>query len=186
LNGIGLAGKKLQQLVALIGKVDWNTVRFAQPSRDEVDGALERVLLGDAVVGPKRVEPGLFGGDHDKADQVFEAAAIFEERVAFHVKEDVARIGSRQPGKTLARKRRQYLEPVFSAVALRQLERGLALQPADRFRQQARDPRAFGPASRLAGAAEGTRVQLSLLPTITDPGYRRLRSAAPLSGRPHS
>jgi hypothetical protein len=104
---------------------------FLQPRRDEVDDFLEHSLFGLPVMRPKCGESGPPLVSRDKAEQVFEIAAVVEKRITLRVKKDVARIGLRQPGEALARSRWKQFALIFAGIAFGDFQRRLMLEAID-------------------------------------------------------
>ena len=92
----------------------------------EVDERLEGALLLGAVDGPKRPEPRLAVLDRGDAEEVLQA--LVEERVSFHVEEQVTGRWLRQPREPAARLGRQEVVAVFARLALDDLQRRLLAQ----------------------------------------------------------
>src|ERR1035438_974684 len=87
---------------------------------DEIHGLLERGLLFGFGVSPKRSEPRDPPHRVDESEQVLETPV--EQRIPFHIKEQIPRIGPRQPRKALPRYRIQDLVAIFPIGTLRHLQ----------------------------------------------------------------
>jgi hypothetical protein len=93
---------------------------------------LERSSLLGAVTPPKWNEPEFPGDRIDEAEEIFEAA--IEERVAFHVEEQVALAGTRETPKSLAGNQVEQFTAVLAIGSFCCLEASLAIQALQRVR----------------------------------------------------
>jgi hypothetical protein len=111
-----------------------------QPRGYEIDCLLEGPLLASPVMTPIGGELRLSSVAMNEAEEIFEPA--LEERVSFHVEEEVAYARQRQPGEASARNGVEQLVAVCSISPLRDLEAGLGAGPTEGLGLQTGDPRA--------------------------------------------
>jgi len=121
--------------------VDVRVREARQPIRNEINGLLECPLLLNAIMPPECCELGLAAVGMDEAEQIFEPS--IEEGIAFHIKEEIAFTGARQPTKALADGHIQQFVVVLAVGAFRGLETGLAPQALQRVRLESGDPRRY-------------------------------------------
>src|SRR5450755_5152140 len=102
---------------------------------DEIHDLVKRCLLFGFAMAPERSEPRTSVHRIDEPEQILESAV--EQRIPLHIKEQIPRIGLRQPRKALPRYRIKNFVAVFPVRALRHLQCRLCPNPLEDFRLHA-------------------------------------------------
>src|SRR5262245_51356616 len=110
---------------------------LGQTLHDEIDRVLECLLFLGAVMRLEALETTLPLLCVGEAEQVLEAT--FHERIAFHVEEEIARIGLRQTREALTYNGSKQLVMICSGVALDDLQLRLLAKPGQRLLMHFRD-----------------------------------------------
>src|SRR2546421_5488126 len=125
---------------------------------DEIHGRLEGHLLSGAIMAPELPERRLITLQKRESEEIFKAA--LEQRIAFHVEEEIAGARPRQSRESLAVNGRHQLVAVLAVAALAVLQSRLGAQPLQRIRLQAGDRGCRRKRRELRHRCHARRVEL--------------------------